>query len=167
MGLSVRLGVKLNVAQLIASSEDATDTVVLTFAGASLEQNDMIPYIPTDTQPVWKQPLLIFVNFPSNAFFSTSSFPSPAEYFVTDQYRSVFYNLNFTYQTPRVSLAQSILCSFNYPTKEQEIQQHIFFGGLLIGLGAPLLTEVFSEFMKTDQRLEDELGEPHDNILVL
>lgn len=158
--LSVRLGVKLYVEQLIASSEGATDTVVLTFAGATLEEDDMIPYMQTDTQPVWKQPLLIFVDFPRDAFFSTSSFPSPAEYFVTAQYRSVFYNLNFTYQTQRVSLAQSILCSFNYPAKEQEIQQHIFLGGLLIGLGAPLLVGVFSEIIRSDQSLEDELRRP-------
>jgi hypothetical protein len=156
--LSVMLGVKLYVDQLVARSEGATDTVVLTFAGTTLIEDDMTPYMQTDTQPVWNQPLLLFVEFPPSAFFSANSFPSPAEYFVTAQYRSVFYNLNFTYQTPHVSLGQSILCSFNYPAQEQGIQQRIFLGGLLIGLGAPLLIAIFIEFIRSDRRSEDEIG---------
>lgn len=152
--LPVRLGVEMSVEQILAKSEGATETVVLTFAGQSALEDDMIPYMMADTQPVWSQPLLVFVEFPSNAFLSANSYPTPAEYFVTSDYRSVFFDLNFTYQTSHVSLAQSILCSFYYPAKEQKMQQDIFFGGLLIGLGAPVLISVLNESLRSARWLD-------------
>lgn len=139
--LSAALGVKFHVGQLVAKRQGATDTVILTFAGESLLENDMEPFLTPDTQPVWNEPLLVSVEFPPEAFLSPETFPSPGESYVTADYRSVSFPVNFlplNFTHTQSSLAESISCSITYPERERWIQVILFLGGLSVGLGGSL-----------------------------
>lgn len=149
--VTVGLAVRLHIQGLVSKTEGATDTVVLTFAGQSLIQDDMEPYMTHDSQPVWNRPLLVTIQFPQDAFISSETFPSPVSYYVTSEYRSAsfpvnFYTLNFL--NPSTSLAETVSLSFTHSTAEHEIQQDLFLGGLLLGIGIPTALSGLYESIK-------------------
>jgi hypothetical protein len=149
---TVGLAVRFHVERLIARTDGATDTVILTFGGEPLETETwMEHYTIPDTQPVWKKPVVVSIQFPPDAFLSPESFPSPAEYYATSEYRFVsfpvnFYNLDFI--APGSTLAQTLSFSFIHPSIERETQWNLFLGGLLLGIGIPTVLSGLYEFVK-------------------
>jgi hypothetical protein len=163
--VTVGLAIMFHVQGLIAKTNGATDNIILTFAGQPLWGNDawMEHYMIPDTQPVWKYPLLVQIQFPSDAFFSSETFPSPVAYYATSGYRIVSFGVNF-YALDFIAsgslLAQTISFSFVHPEIERQIQQNLFSGGLFLGFGIPTILsgsyELAKELLGDDEKCDDK-----------
>lgn len=139
--LPLTLGLTMPVERIIARTDGPTDMAILTFFGDMTGEVDKRadPFFAPNAGPSWDHPFLVFVNFPTEAFLSVGTYPAPVEYFVTSRFRSALFSLNFTIPGGgNMRFAQTVSCSFLYPKRQTDIQNRIFGGGLLLGVGVPL-----------------------------
>jgi hypothetical protein len=108
---------------------------------AGVWHEDMTRSIGPDTIEVLDYPFMVRIEYPTDAFLSSNTFPTPSGYYTTNQNQLVRFDLNFT-----SGYAQTIICSFIYPTRQRDIQSKIFWSGILIGVGVPLVIQGLRDF---------------------
>jgi hypothetical protein len=154
----VTLGTTAYVDRLVARKDSSTATVILTFFGDIMQIRDpeMDKWFRPPSLIPMHTPFSVIVEFPSEAFLSSETYPSPIQYYVTNRSRVATFTLNFT--CPRFECAQTVSCSFVYPSRAGDVQTMIFWSGIMVGLGAPLVFEGAKDALRS-LRFRDFLGD--------
>jgi len=154
----VTLGTTAYVETLVARNDYSTATVLLTFFGdmTPIYDSEMDKWLRPDSGMPTHSPFSVIVEFPSEAFLSSETYPSPMEYFVTSRFRVATFILNFA--CPMYDCAQTVSCSFVYPSRAGDVQRMIFWSGIMVGLGAPLVFEGAKDALRSS-RFRDLLGD--------
>jgi len=154
----VTLGTTVYVERLVARNDSSTATVILTFFGdiTPIYDSEMDKWMRPDSDMPTHSPFSVIVEFPSEAFLSSETYPSPMEYFVTSRFRVATFTLNFT--CPGYECAQTVSCSFVYPSRAGDVQTMIFWSGIMVGLGAPLVFEGAKDALRSS-RFRDFFGD--------
>ncbi len=147
----VTLGTTAYVDKLVARNDSSTATVILTFFGdiMPIYDNEMDKWMRPDSFGPTHSPFSVIVEFPTGAFLSSETYPSPMEYFVTSRFRVALFALNFT--CPRYECAQTVSCSFVYPSRAGDVQTMVFWSGIMVGLGAPLIFEGTKDALRSSR----------------
>ena len=144
----VTLGITADMDKLVARNDSTTATVILTFFGDMMQIRDpeMDKWYRPDLDQTTHGPFSVIVEFPPEAFLSSETYPSPMEYFVTSRFRVATFTLNFT--CPMGGCAQTVSCSFVYPSRAGNLQTMIFWSGIMVGIGIPIFFEGVRDLLK-------------------
>lgn len=131
---------------------NSKQTTILSFYGnyQKLRAEGMTPYIGVNYFFLNDYPFRVTIQFPKDTFLSSDTFPLPIEMFVTEDWKSVMFDLDFTYPE---NYAQSISCSYVNPEREASRNFLTFISGAFFALG---ITLIFEPMIKT--KTEDKEG---------
>lgn len=97
----VTLSIHATVSRLVSINYPlgSKQTVIMTFFGstAGVYDSGMAPYTGIDNLALNDYPFQVIIQFPKESYLSSDTFPSPIELFVTENYRSTLFDLNFSY----------------------------------------------------------------------
>ena len=159
--LHVTLSTKVYVERLVAKSDRTTGTVILTFYGdvTQIIDSDMYKSMGPDSFRPTNRPFAVRVEFPTEAFLSSDTYPAPIEYFVTSISRAALFSLDFS--CPTYECAQTVSCSFVYPARTGDVQTEIFWSGVMVGVGVPLSIEAVKDALSKKRR-----DDKHDEVWI-
>jgi hypothetical protein len=143
MKTELTLGVTISLENdlvAIAYPLGASQSVVLTFFGDSsgIMSSEMYAFKQPLSQPTIGQPFTVYVRLPSSTYFSYSQ-PSSIEYYIKQDNRWLMFSMDFL----EGHYAQTLYCTFTYPTGQSLKEIMVFVGGGLVALSTSFIVEAF------------------------
>jgi hypothetical protein len=142
----------------IAYPLGASQSVILTFFGdySGTMSNEMYAFMQPRSQPTLGQPFTVHMRLPPSTYFSDSQ-PSPIEYYIKQDSRWLMFSLDFI----EGRYAQTLYCTFTYPTGQSLKEIMVFVGGGFVALATSFGVEAYINRgeKKTDSTKDGGNGE--------
>jgi hypothetical protein len=118
----------------------ASQSVVLTFFGdySGIMSGEMYAFMEPLSQPTLGQPFIVHIRLPPSTYFSDSQ-PSPIQYYVKEDNRWLMFSLDFI----EGRYAQTLYCTFTYPTGQSLKEIMVFVGGGFVALSTSFGVEAY------------------------
>jgi hypothetical protein len=91
------------------------------------------------------RPIFVHANLPRNTYLSTETFPTPIQYYTREDQTWIMFNPIFRDN----NYAQTVLCYFTEPSREQMRQFLIFAAGAFVAISGSLIANWAEEKMKS------------------
>jgi len=124
----------------IAYPLGASQSVILTFFGdySGTMSNEMYAFMQPRSQPTLGQPFTVHMRLSPSTYFSDSQ-PSPIEYYIKQDSRWLMFSLDFI----EGRYAQTLYCTFTYPTGQSLKEIMVFVGGGFVALATSFGVEAY------------------------